>query len=58
MDLIILPPVGQTAFFSLGEATSLEEGKVRQFVRVFHPIHYYGSIAFVRWEDYDTVIIL
>ena len=33
MNLIILPPaigkiVGQTVFFSLGKATSLEEGKL------------------------------
>ena len=27
MNPIILPPVGQTDFFSLGEATSLGEGK-------------------------------
>ena len=29
MNPIILPPVGQTRFFSLGEATSLGEGKLR-----------------------------
>ena len=28
MNPIILPPVGQTRFFSLGEATSLGEGKL------------------------------
>ena len=28
MNPIILPPIGQTRFFSLGEATSLGEGKL------------------------------
>ena len=32
--------------------------QARQFVGIFHPIHYHGSIAFVSWEYYDIVIIL
>ena len=31
--------------------------QVCQFFGVFYPIHYYGSVAFVSWEYYDTVII-